>query len=286
VAYLRGLAKLRGRNAEWAEKAVREAASLPAEDALRMKVIDLVAADVPELLRKLDGRRIPVLGRDVTLELAGVPLETVEPDWRGRLLAVITDPNVAYILLLVGFYGLILEFSHPGTVAPGTVGVICLLLALYAFQVLPVNFAGLGLILLGLALMVAEAFAPSFGALGIGGAIAFVIGSLMLMDSAPGFGIDPLLIAAFALASLLFFGVLLGFVLRARRRPVVTGREELLNAAGIALEDFSDAGKIRLRGEIWNARAETPIRRGERVMVKRLDGLTLWVEPATTGEAP
>lgn len=286
VAYLRGLAKLRGRNADWAEKAVREAASLPADEALTMKVIDLIAADVPDLLRKLDGRRIEVLGREVRLDLAGVPVATAEPDWRSRLLAVITNPNVAYILLLVGFYGLILEFSHPGTVAPGTVGIISLVLALYAFQVLPVNFAGLGLLLLGLALMVAEAFVPSFGALGIGGAVAFVIGSVMLMDTVPGFGIDPRVIAAFALTSLLCFGFLLGFVVRARGRPVVTGREELVGSVGIVLEDFSGEGKIRLHGEIWNARTQTPIHRGERVIVKGIDGLTLWVEPPTTGDAP
>jgi membrane-bound serine protease (ClpP class) len=282
VAYLRGLAKLRGRNADWAEKAVREAASLPADDALAMKVIDLVAADVPDLLRRLEGRKVEVLGRTMTLELTGAPLEIAEPDWRSRLLAAITNPNVAYILMLVGLYGLILEFSHPGAVLPGAVGAISLMLALYAFQVLPINYAGLGLLLLGIALMVAEAFAPSFGALGIGGAVAFVIGSVMLMDAAPGFGIDPAVIAAFALSSLLFFGLVLGFVIRARRRPVVTGREELIGAVGVALEDFTDAGKIRIHGEIWNARTNTPVRKDERVCVKKMDGLTLWVEPPAT----
>lgn len=281
VAYLRGLAKLRGRNADWAEKAVREGASLPADEALAQKVIDLVAADLPDLLRKLEGRRVRVGERDLTLTLTGAPLEIAEPDWRSRLLAVIANPNVAYILMLVGVYGLFLEFSHPGAVAPGTVGTICLLLALYAFQVLPVNYAGLGLMLLGIALMVAEAFSPSFGALGIGGGLAFVIGSVMLMDTsaAPGFGIDPALIAAFTLASLLFLCVVLGFALRARHRPVVTGREEMLDAAGVALEDFGEAGKIRIRGEIWDARCETPVSKGERVRVRKLEGLTLWVEP-------
>jgi membrane-bound serine protease (ClpP class) len=280
VAYIRGLAKLRGRNADWAEKAVREAASLPSHEALARRVIDVMAADVPDLLRKLEGRRVRVEGRDLTLTLTGVPLERIEPDWRSRLLSVVTDPNVAYLLMLVGIWGLILEFSHPGALVPGTVGGISLLLALYAFQVLPVNYAGLGLILLGIALMAAEAFTPSFGILGLGGGAAFMIGSLILMDTgaAPELAVHPALIATLALASLLFFGMLLGFVVRARRR-VVTGREELVGAEGVALEDFTRAGRIRVHGEIWNARSPAPVRRGQPVRIRRLDGLTLDVEP-------
>lgn len=279
VAYLRGLAKLRGRNADWAEKAVRGAESLPADEALALKVIDVVATDVPDLLRKLEGRRVEALGRDIRLELAGAPLETVEPDWRSRLLAVIANPNVAYILMLIGLYGLILEFYSPGAVAPGTVGAISLLLALYAFQVLPVNYAGLGLMLLGIALMIAEVFAPSFGALGIGGGVAFAIGSVILMDTDayPEFGIDPAVIAAFVFASLLFFVFVLGFAMRARYRPVVTGREELIGSVGVALEDFAVDGKIRVHGEIWNAHAESPVLKGQRVCIERMDGLTLGV---------
>lgn len=281
VAYIRGLAKLRGRNADWAEKAVREAASLPSHEALARRVIDVMAADVPDLLRKLEGRRVRVEGRDLTLTLTGVPLERIEPDWRSRLLSVVTDPNVAYLLMLVGIWGLILEFSHPGALVPGTVGGISLLLALYAFQVLPVNYAGLGLILLGIALMAAEAFTPSFGILGLGGGAAFMIGSLILMDTgaAPELAVHPALIATLALASLLFFGLLLGFVVRARRRRVVTGREELVGAEGVALEDFTRAGRIRVHGEIWNARSPAPVRRGQPVRIRRLDGLTLDVEP-------
>lgn len=289
VAYIRGLAKLRGRNADWAEKAVREAASLPAHEALAIRVIDVMAADVPDLLRKLDGRRVWVAGREVKLALTGVPLERIEPDWRSRLLAVITDPNMAYLLMLVGLWGLVLEFSHPGAVVPGTVGGISLLLALYAFQVLPVNYAGLGLILFGIALMVAEAFTPSFGILGLGGGAAFVIGSLILMDTgaAPGLAVHPALIAALGLASLLFFGLILGFVVKARYRRVVTGREELVGAEGVALEDFVVAGKIRVHGEIWNARSPVPVRRGQPVRVRRMDGLTLDVEPSEPrGGAP
>jgi membrane-bound serine protease (ClpP class) len=281
VAYLRSLAKLRGRNADWAEKAVREAASLPAHEALAMRVIDPMAADVPDLLRKLEGRRVRIEGRDITLALAGGPLERIEPDWRSRLLSVITDPNVAYLLMLVGIWGLILEFSHPGAMVPGTVGGISLLLALYAFQVLPVNYAGLGLILLGIGLMVAEAFTPSFGILGLGGGAAFVIGSLILMDTgaAPELAINPALIASLTVASLLFFGLVLGFVVKARHRRVVTGREELVGAEGVALEDFARAGRIRVHGEIWNARSPVPVRRGQPVRVQRMNGLTLDVEP-------
>jgi membrane-bound serine protease (ClpP class) len=281
VAYIRGLAALRGRNADWAEKAVREAASLPAHEALAIRVIDAVAADVPDLLRQLEGRRVRIAGREARLALTGVPLERIEPDWRSRLLSVITDPNVAYLLMLVGIWGLILEFSHPGAVVPGTVGTISLLLALYAFQVLPVNFAGLGLILLGIALMVVEAFTPSFGILGLGGGAAFVIGSLILMDTgaAPELGVNPSLIATLAVASLLFFGLILGFVVKARHRRVVTGREELVGAEGVALEDFAAAGRIRVHGEIWNARSSSPVRRGQPVRIRRMDGLTLDVEP-------
>ncbi len=186
VAYIRSLAQLRGRNADWAEQAVRTAASLPAEEALKKNVIDLIAADVPELLAKLEGRTLTVLGTQRTLSTKGLTVEIVAPDWRNKLLAVITDPNIAYILMLIGIYGLFFEFANPGYVLPGVAGAICLVLALYAFQVLPVNYAGLGLILLGILFMTAEAFVPSFGALGVGGVIAFAIGSVILFDTGTG----------------------------------------------------------------------------------------------------
>ncbi|HKJ76837.1 MAG TPA: nodulation protein NfeD, partial [Gammaproteobacteria bacterium] len=191
VAYIRGLAKRRDRNAEWAEKAVREAASLDAEAAVKENVADLIAKDVPDLLAQADGRQVEVGGETRTLATKDLMVERLEPDWRSRLLSVITNPNVAYILMLIGIYGLIFEFSNPGMIVPGVVGAICLMLALFAFQVLPVSYAGVGLILLGIALMVAEAFAPSFGILGIGGVVAFVIGSIILMDTdVPGFGVS------------------------------------------------------------------------------------------------
>jgi membrane-bound serine protease (ClpP class) len=280
VAYLRGLAKMRGRNPEWAEKAVREAASLPAEEALALKVIDLIASDTDELLRKLNGRPVNVVGQQVKLALAGAHVEVLAPDWRSRLLAVIANPNVAYILMLIGIYGLILEFYHPGAVAPGTIGAICLLLALYAFQVLPVNYAGLALIILGIGLMIAEAFAPSFGVLGLGGATAFVIGSVILMDTdIPGFGLSSAVVAAFAVTSVAFFVFALGMVIKSRHRPVVTGREELIGGIGVALEDFDGAGRIRIHSEIWFAHSDAPLRKGQQVRVVDIDGLTLLVTP-------
>jgi len=281
VAYLRGLANLRGRNAEWAEKAVREGVSLTAEEALAMHVIDIVAPDVSALLTKLQGRRVDVLGRAVTLDLTGATVEMIDPDWRSRLLAVITNPNVAYILMMIGVYGLILEFYNPGSIVPGTVGVIALLLAMYAFQVLPVNYAGLALIIVGIGLMVAEAFAPSFGVLGLGGIAAFIIGSVILIDTdkMPGVGLNWGVIAAFALTSLMFFGVAIGLILRSRHKAVVTGREELIGAVGTALEDFERIGRVHVRSEIWTARTEIPVYKGQRVSVKGLDGLILSVAP-------
>jgi membrane-bound serine protease (ClpP class) len=284
VAYIRGLATLRGRNADWAEKAVREAASLPAEEALKENVIDLMAADVDELLTKLHGRPVQIMGEERKLDTTGMVLETVEPDWRNRLLATITDPNIAYILMLIGVYGLIFEFANPGSILPGVVGAICLLLALFAFQVLPVNYAGLALILLGIALMVAEAFVPSFGALGIGGVVAFVIGSVMLLDTdVPGFTIAWPLIGAFALTSALLFMVVLGMVFKARQRPVVSGAEELIGASGEALDEFGDGGTVRVHSELWRARSAVPVHRGQRVRVTGRDGLTLTVEPTDQG---
>jgi membrane-bound serine protease (ClpP class) len=282
VAYIQGLAKLRGRNAEWAAKAVREAASLPAEQALKMGVIDIVAKDMQDLLRQLQGRKVTVNGREQVIRTTGMSLEKMEPDWRSRLLAIISDPNVAYILMLVGIYGLVYEFANPGMMLPGVAGAICLMLALFAFQVLPVNYAGVGLILLGIAFMVAEAVVPSFGALGIGGIIAFVIGSVILLDTnVPGYGISPALIAAVALVSAAFFMFVVGMALKARRRPVVSGQEELIGAVGTILEDFEGEGRIRIHSEVWNAHSRIPLQKGQQARVRSMQGLILNVEPLT-----
>lgn len=286
-AYIRSLAQLRGRNAEWAEQAVREAVSLSAEEAAKIKVIDVVATDLPDLLKKLDGRKLNVLGQDRTLKLEGAQVVEVEPDWKSKFLAVITDPSIAYILMLIGIYGILFEFYNPGFVAPGVIGAICLLLALYAFQLLPVSYAGLGLIALGLAFMVAEAFLPSFGVLGIGGVIAFVVGSVILIDTdLPGYGIPLALIAGVALMSALFMLLVVGMALKARKQSVVSGREEILGSLGEILDDFQPSassghaheGWARVHSETWRVRSPLPMRRGQRVKVVGMNGLILDVE--------
>lgn len=280
VAYIRSLAQLRGRNQQWAEKAVREAASLSAEDALKEHVVDFMANDLSDLLVKANGRVVTVAGAKRTVTTAGATIEHLRPDWRSRLLASITDPNVAYILMLLGIYGLFFEFANPGFVLPGVAGAICLLLALFAFQVLSVNYVGLALMALGLSFMVAEAFVPSFGALGIGGIAAFVIGSIMLMNTdVHGFSISLALIAAVALVSLAFFMGVVTLAIRARARPVVSGREQLIGSLGIAMEDIQDRGPVEVHSEIWEAETDRPVHRGQRVRVVSMNGLTLSITP-------
>jgi len=280
VAYIKGLAVLHGRNARWAEKAVREAASLPAQEALRMKVVDLIANNVEDLLKQIDGRKIQLQGHEITLHTADLKVETYEMDWRTRLLNVLTNPNIAYILLLIGIYGLILEFFNPGTVVPGTIGGICLILGLYAMQLLPINYAGVGLIVLGVALMVAEAYQPSFGVLGIGGTIAFVIGSVIMLNTeAPGFGIDISVIVTFAIISFLVFVFIIGMAIRSRRTRVVSGREQMLDETAIAMSDFEHKGQVKVRSEIWQAVCNTPVKRGQELKVTGIDGLVLTVQP-------
>jgi len=280
AAYIRGLAELRGRNQEWAEKAVREAASLPATEALKLNVIDILATSIADLLKQIDGREVSIHGQKRTINTTGLPLIKIDPDWRSRLLSVITNPNIAYILMLVGIYGLILEFSNPGAIVPGTVGAICLLLALYAFQLLPINYAGMGLILLGIGLMVAEAIEPSFGVLGIGGVTSFVIGSIILMDTnAPGFGIDISVIITFAFTSALIFIFVVGMAVKARRRPVVSGLEGLIGGEATVVNDFDRKGTVTIHSENWQAVSDTPLHKNQLVKVIDVKGLTLRVEP-------
>jgi membrane-bound serine protease (ClpP class) len=280
VAYIRSLAELRGRNADWAETAVRQGASLSASEALKQGVIELMADDLPGLLAALDGRTVRLPAGDVTLRTTGLTLRTVEQDWRTRLLSLITNPNVAYLLMLIGIYGLLLEGYNPGSVLPGVVGAICLLLALFAFQVLSVNYAGLALIALGVLLIIAESFAPSFGALGLGGIVAFVIGSVMLLDrDVPGFSIAWQLVGVMGLAGSLVLLAIVSFAVRARRRPVVSGSEGLLAERAEAVEAFESRGLVRVHGELWNATSRTPVRAGQRVRILGRDGLTLLVEP-------
>jgi membrane-bound serine protease (ClpP class) len=279
VAYIRSLAQLRERNVEWAERAVTEAASLPAAEALEQHVIDLMAEDVEDLLAKLDGRPITIGGEEVTLRTADREFVALEPDWRTELLGIITNPNVAYILMLIGIYGIIFEFWNPGFVLPGVVGAISLLLALYAFQVLPVNYAGLALIALGIAMMVGEMLMPSFGALGVGGVIAFVVGSIMLMDTdAPGFGISWQLVGGVALAASASLLLLMAVLARSHRGAVITGQEEMLGSRARVLDWQDSAGRVRAHGEIWRARGPAGLSAGQEVRVIAIDGLTLEVE--------
>lgn len=280
AAYLRSLADLRGRNADWAERAVREGASLPAEEAAAIDVIDLVAKDIPALLAAIDGRTVTVQGAALILETDGLRLIELEPDWQTRLLAIISNPNVAYILMLIGIYGLIYELANPGAVFPGTVGAVSLLLALYAFQLLPVSYAGMALIVLGLALMMAEAFVPSFGALGVGGIAAFVVGSLILIDTdVPGLGLSLPLVLSFAVTSALLLFFIIAMAIRAYRRPVKSGAEALVGAQGRAPMAFCGDGKVHVHGETWTARSTRPILADQVIKVHGRDGLVLLVEP-------
>ena len=280
AAYIRSLAQMRSRNVEWAELAVRQAVSLTAAEALKLKVIDVTASDVPDLLRQLDGRHVNVLGVERTLNIAGARIVALEPDWRSRLLSVIADPGIAYLLMLAGIFGLFFEFSNPGFVLPGVAGAISLLLALFAFQVLPINYAGLCLIILGIAFMTGEVFMAGFGVLGIGGIIAFVIGSVMLINTdVPGYGVPWSVIVPVAFASALFIFFVTGMALKARHRPVVSGREELIGYIGEVLEDFDGKdGWARVHGETWRIKSRQPLGRGQRVRVVRMDGLILEVE--------
>ncbi|OMG71914.1 NfeD family protein [Burkholderia ubonensis] len=294
AAYIRGLAQLRGRNAEWAERAVREAVSLSASEAHAQHVVDVVALDPADLARQLDGRTVTTSAGAQHLATAHAPLVVVEPDWRSRFLSIITDPNVALILLTFGIYGLFFEFANPGFVLPGLVGTICLLIGLFAMQLLPVNYAGLGLVLLGLACLVAEAFLPTFGVLGFGGIASFTIGALMLIDTdVPGYGIPWPLIASLGLTGGLLVVGVSSLALRARRRPVVTGAEAMVGSIGEVLDDGlvpdqpqtaggpepSAAGWALVRGERWRVACSAPLAAGCRVRVTGRQGLMLTVAP-------
>jgi membrane-bound serine protease (ClpP class) len=290
AAYIRGLAQMRGRNADWAERAVREAVSLSAAEALAQHVVDMNARDVPDLLRQLDGRTLVTSAGNVKLDTAGAPIVTLEADWRSHFLAVITDPNVALILLMIGMYGLFFEFANPGFVLPGVVGAISLLLGLFAMQMMPINYVGLGLIFLGIAFLIGEAFLPTFGSLGFGGVVAFVIGALMLIDTdVPGYGIPLPMIAAVTVFSAVFVLGVSRLALRARRRPVVTGSEALIGSVGVVLDgglspadltaDGALAGWAQVHGERWRVSSTAPVAAGHAVRVTARRGLTLTVVP-------
>jgi membrane-bound serine protease (ClpP class) len=281
AAYIHGLAELHGRNAEWAEEAVRKAASLPASEALRLHVIDVIADDIPDLLRQIDGRNAWVAGKTERVMTTGLDIVTVPPDWRTELLAVITDPNVAFILMLVGVYGLLFEFLNPGAVAPGVIGALSLLVALYALNLLPVNYAGAALVLLGIALMVVEAHIGSLGLIGVVGVVAFVIGAILMFPTGgPGPALSmPVVVTAAAISVVFFLGVL-AMLLRSRRRAVVTGAEALSGAEGEVVSWQGTEGRVRVLSEIWRARSASPLAPGDRIRVITCEGLTVIVEPA------
>ena len=284
VSYIRGLAERHGRNADWAEEAVREAVNLNAEDALARNVVDVVASSLPELMEQINGRTVVMAGGEYTLNTQDIELERADPDWRTKLLSVITDPNVAYFLMIIGFYGIVFELANPGSIFPGVIGAICLLLALFAFQVLSVNYAGLALILLGLAFIVGEAFMPSFGILGIGGIVAFVTGSIILMDgshqdiSLPTIGGTAVVAGGFILWTVIR-------VVGLRRRPPVSGTENSAHQPVSALDDFQSVdgqyrGHVRFSGERWNAISDQPVSAGDHLEVSTIDGLTVFVTRA------
>jgi membrane-bound serine protease (ClpP class) len=287
VSYIRSLADRYGRNADWAELAVTEAATLTATEALEQNVIDFIASDRAELLTLVDGQEIEVGGASRTLATGDVAVEAFEPNWRIRLLSVISNPEIVLLLGIIGLYGLMYEGWNPGAIVPGVVGAICVLLAAYGLQVLPVNYAGLALIFVGVGLIVAEAFAPSFGALGVGGIAAFVFGSIIMFDSGiPGFGISIAFVVTVALIFAVLLIWLLTYLLRLRRRGAVSGAESIVGGTATAMEDFEGDGKVWLEGEAWHARSRVSVKKDEQLIVTRLDGLILEVEPLMKPEPP
>ena len=280
VAYIHGLAELRGRNVQWAEEAVRGAASLTASEALKEHVIDLIASDIPDLLARIDGREVRIADRTVKLATAGLSVERIDPDWRTRLLSVITHPTIAYGLLLIGLYGLLLEGYNPGVMFPGVIGVISLMLALFALQILSVNYAGLALVVLGVGMIIAEFHVPAFGSLGLGGLVAFVVGSIILFDTeTPGMAIGLPLIAGVATVGGLVVFAIAFLGARSQRRPVVTGERVMVGQTAEVVENFNDTGQVRYAGELWNAHTATALCVGQQVRIVKVEGLRLWVEP-------
>jgi len=279
VAFIRSLAELRGRNAEWAEKAVREAASISASEAREKGVIEIVATSMTDLMQQADGRTVEIGGAERTLDTEGIQLETFEPSTLTKVLGILANPNVAFIFMLVGIYGLIFEFANPGTIGPGVIGVISLVIGLYSLNQLPLDYAGLALLLLGLAFMVAEAVTPSFGILGIGGLAAFIIGSLFLIDTdVPEYQLSTGVIAGTALASGLLLVVVLGYAWRSQTRQVTAGPNPYVGESVTVLEWSNGEGYVRAQGDRWHARGDIDVKPGDTLRIKRIDGLTLVVE--------
>jgi membrane-bound serine protease (ClpP class) len=280
IAYIRGLAEAHGRNADWAEKAVREAATLTAEGALAENVIDLIANNEQELLAAIHGREVTINNETVTLDTEGLDIEVIEPSWRIKILTTISNPEIALLLVLIGIYGLLFEGYNPGAIVPGVVGVIALLLAAYALQVIPVNYAGLALIIVGIGMIVAEAFMPSFGALGLGGIAAFIFGAIMMFDSGiPGYDISIAFVVVFAMVTGSAMLLTVTYLLKLRRRGAVSGTGSIIGGTATAMQDFTGSGKVWLEGEAWRAVSNAPVAKGQQVVVRAMEGLTLHVEP-------
>ncbi len=285
VAYIRGLAETHGRNADWAEKAVRDAATLTSREALEQNVIDLIAEDRTALLAALQGREVTANNSSVTLDTENAIVEFVEPSWRIKFLSTIANPQVALLLMIVGVYGLMFEGWNPGAIVPGVVGVVCLLLAAYALQIIPVNYAGLALIVVGIVLIIAEAFAPSFGALGLGGIAAFIFGAIMMFDSGvPGFGISiPFVVMLGVIAGSLMLWMTT-YLIKLRQRGAVSGEESILGGVAVAIEAFSGEGRVWLDGEAWQAVSPVAVSKDQQLRVRAIDGLRLRVEPLDSGK--
>lgn len=285
-AYLRSLADYHGRNIDWVRNAVREGESLSSSEALEIGVIDLIAENPQQLLTMIDGKSVRLPNRQAQIDTKGMTIEVIEIDWKTKLLSIISDPNIAYILLIIGIYGLIFEGYNPGTFIPGVIGAICLLLAFYALQIMPVNYVAAGLLVLGIALLVVEAFAPSFGILGVGGIIAFILGSFLLFNEPEtGMAIAMPILIFVTIVSVILLSFVLSLAIRARNRPVVSGKEEMLSEIGIVEHDFEDKGWIKIHGEIWKASSDQPLKAGQQVKVVAVNDLDLVVAPITDGNS-
>ncbi|MGC8796739.1 NfeD family protein [Thermodesulfovibrio sp.] len=279
VAYIKSIAKQRGRNIEWAEQAVRKSISSTETEALKLKVIDLIAEDIESLIKDIDGWKVKTVRGEAILNTKSAKIHKIEMNFRERLLNFISDPNIAYILLMIGIYGIIFELSNPGSILPGIIGAISLILAFYSLQTLPINYAAAGLILLGVILFILELKIASHGLLTLGGIICFILGSIMLFDTAnPLFKLSLSVIIPVTLVTALFFGVLLRLAYKAHKRKPVTGVEELIGLEGIAKTDIdSSSGMVMVHGELWQARSDEPIKKDEEIVVQDIKGLTLRV---------
>lgn len=284
-AFIRSLAQLNGKNSQWGESAVRNSASISAEEAKNLKVIDVIANNQQELLQQLNGRTVHVNGGSVKLDTHNVQITEVPPDWRYQFLSIITNPNVAYLLLLVAIYGLFFEFSSPGLVIPGVCGVIALILVLYAFQIIPVNYTGLTLLLVGVVFMVCEVYISSFGILGIAGVIAFIIGSIMLFDfNDQHYHLAWILIILMCILTFTFFFMVLSLAIASYKKAIVTGREGLIGTEGVVMNAVNEHALVRVLGEIWEAKSNEPLQSGQVVKVTNVHGLTLTVKSVKSGQ--